>query len=168
MSAASRAAPTRRPDRLGALREDRRLLDAALLIVRTVLAWDFIFHGAGKLFGAFHGPGVHATALYFSSVAHLRPGGLFAVLGGIIEFFGGAGMLVGLAARLCGLALAGDMIVAMITVTWVNGINSEASPPGYELNLVLVALALVVVLLGAGRVSLDHLLGRLLDSRRGS
>lgn len=129
--------------------------DVALVAVRVVLAWIFIWYGAGKLFGSFHGPGLHQSALFFSNTAHLHPGELFAILGGAIEFGGGVLLILGLGARLAGLALFGDMVMAMITVTWVNGINSESLTPGYELNLALAALALVVAVFGAGRLSLD-------------
>jgi putative oxidoreductase len=134
--------------------------DLALVAVRTVLAWIFIWYGAGKLFGGFNGPGIHQTALFFSNTAHLRPGGFFAVLGGVIEFGGGIALILGLGARLAGLALFGDMVMAMITVTWVNGINSESLTPGYELNLALGVLALVVAVFGAGRFSIDALAER--------
>ncbi|MGA2530978.1 MAG: DoxX family protein [Acidimicrobiales bacterium] len=134
--------------------------DLALVAVRTALAWIFIWYGAGKLFGAFNGPGLHQTALFFSNTAHLRPGGFFAVLGGVIEFGGGISLVLGLGARLAGLALFGDMVMAMITVTWVNGINSESLNPGYDLNVALCVLALVVVVFGAGRLSLDALAAR--------
>jgi len=97
--------------------------DELLIVVRIVLAWIFLYYGAGKLFGAFNGPGLHATALFFSNTAHLHPGGFFAVLGGVIEFGGAVALIFGLGARLAGLALVGDMIMAMITVTWTNGIN---------------------------------------------
>jgi len=136
------------------------LTDELLIVVRIVLAWIFLYYGAGKLFGAFNGPGLHATALFFSNTAHLHPGGFFAVLGGVIEFGGAIALIFGLGARLAGLALVGDMIMAMITVTWTNGINSESLTPGYELNLALAALALVVVVVGAGRFSVDALLDR--------
>ena len=106
--------------------------DLALVAVRTALAWVFIWYGAGKLFGAWNGPGLHQSALFFSNTAHLHPGGLFAVLGGVIEFGGGISLVLGLGARLAGLALFGDMVMAMITVTWVNGINSESLTPGYD------------------------------------
>ena len=43
----------------------------------------------------------------------------------------------GLASRLAGIALFGDMVMAMITVTWATGLNSQSSPPGYQLNLAL-------------------------------
>jgi putative oxidoreductase len=134
--------------------------DLAQVAVRTALAWIFIYYGAGKLFGSFNGPGIHQTALFMSNTAHLHPGGFFAVLGGVIEFGGAIAMALGFASRLAGLALFGDMVMAMITVTWVNGINSEKLPAGYELNVALCVLALVVVLLGAGRFSIDAIVER--------
>jgi putative oxidoreductase len=132
-------------------------LGLALLAARIVLAWIFIYYGAGKLFGSFNGPGIHRTALYFSQTAHLHPGGLFAVLGGATEFVGGLTMILGIGSRLAGVALFGDMVIAMITVTWATGINSSTSPPGYQLNLTLGVLALVVAILGSGRFSVDAL-----------
>jgi uncharacterized membrane protein YphA (DoxX/SURF4 family) len=52
--------------------------------------------------------------------------------------------------------------MAMITVTWATGINSSTQPPGYQLNLALGVLALVVALLGAGRISIDAFIDRAL------
>jgi uncharacterized membrane protein YphA (DoxX/SURF4 family) len=54
------------------------------------------------------------------------------------------------------------MVVAMCTVTWHNGIVSIAAGSGYEINIALGVLALAVVLLGAGRLSVDAFFGRLL------
>jgi putative oxidoreductase len=141
-------------------RPTARASDAALIAVRIALAWIFIYYGAGKLFGAFNGPGIHQTSLYFSNSAHLHPGGFFAVLGGIIEFGGAVALVFGLGSRLAGLALFGDQVMAMITVTWVNGINSETLTPGYEFNMALAVMALVIVFLGPGRVSVDALIER--------
>ena len=112
-------------------RPRERSSDLALAALRIALAWIFVYYGAGKLFGAFNGPGLHNTALFFSNTAHLHPGGFFAVLGGVIEFGGAIAMALGLGSRLAGLALFGDQVMAMITVTWVNGINSESLTPGY-------------------------------------
>ena len=134
--------------------------DIALVAARIALAWIFIYYGAGKLFGSFNGPGLHRTALYFSNTAHLHPGGFFAVLGGVIELGCGVALALGLASRLAGIALFGDMVMAMITVTWATGINSQTAPPGYQLNLALGVLALVVAIFGSGRFSLDALLER--------
>ena len=145
---------------LFAVRATPEATDVALIATRVALAWIFIFYGAGKLFGAFNGPGIHGISLYFDNVAHLHPGGLFAVLGGCIEFFGGIAVAVGFCTRLAGLALFGDMVMAMITVTWSTGIASVTDPPGYQLNIALAVLALVLVVLGAGRFSVDALIAR--------
>ena len=131
-------------------------LDVALIVVRVALAWVFIYYGAQKLFGAFHGLGFHGSALYFAHTAHLRPGGLFAVLGGVTEFGGGIAMAVGFCSRLAALALFGDQVVAMITVTWATGFGSLNRGAGYQFNITLAVLAVVVVALGAGRLSVDR------------
>src|SRR5271167_4961992 len=72
-------------------------VDLALIAARTALAWIFIYHGSGKLFGWFNGPGLHRTAVYMANIAHLHPGEFFAVLGGVTEFGGGIALALGLA-----------------------------------------------------------------------
>jgi putative oxidoreductase len=134
--------------------------DCALIAARTVLAWIFIYHGSRRLFGWFDGPGIHDSGVYFAQTAHLHPGEFFAVLGGVIEFGGGIALAFGLASRLAGAAIFGDMMMAIITVTWANGINATGGKSGYELNLALGVLALVVAFFGAGRFSIDALLER--------
>jgi putative oxidoreductase len=136
--------------------------DLALLGGRIGLAWIFIYHGAGTLFGAFNRGGIHPQAVYFAHVAHLQPGTFFAVLGGIIECFGGAAVGLGILGRLAALGLVGDMVMAMITVTFSHGVIGNSSGSGYELNVALAALALVIALMGTGRFSLDVVLGKLL------
>jgi putative oxidoreductase len=138
-------------------REARSSRDIALLAARIGLAWVFVYHGARTLFGAFGGSGIHPQAVYFAHVAHLEPGTFFAVLGGIIECFGGAAVGLGVFGRLAAAALVGDMVMAMITVTFSHGVIGTAGS-GYELNVALAALALVVAILGTGRLSLDAIL----------
>ena len=142
-------------DRLSATRDLPLARDLAMVGARVGLAWLFIYHGAGTLFGAFGGLGVHRASVFYGTVAHLHPATFFAVLGGSIEFFGGIAVGVGILGRLAAAALVGDMIIAMVTVTFHNGIVSNAAGSGYELNVALAALALVVAILGTGRVSLD-------------
>ena len=134
-------------------------VDLAVLAVRIALAWIFIYYGAAKLFGSFPGSGgphgIHETAIFMSQGAHLRPGELFAVLAGVIEFGGGIAMALGLCTRLAGLALFGDMVMAIITVTGSQGFNPTTSGTGYQLNVAIAGLALVPALIGAGRFSVD-------------
>src|ERR1700735_5260271 len=86
--------------------------DIALLVVRGLLAWLFIYHGAGTLFGAFHQSGVHGETVYFQS-QHLEPAKFFAIVDGTTQFVGGIFIAVGVFGRLAGLALAGDMVGAI-------------------------------------------------------
>jgi putative oxidoreductase len=134
--------------------------DILLVIVRTVLAWVFIYHGARRLFGWFDGPGLDASARYFANTAGLSPGKLFALLGGLIEFGGGIAIAFGFLTRLAGAGIFVDMMMAIVTVTWANGINATGTKSGYELNLALGVLALVVAFFGAGRFSVDALIER--------
>jgi putative oxidoreductase len=76
-------------------------------------------------------------------------------------------MALGLFSRVAGLALFGDQVMAMITVTWANGINSESLTPGYEFNVALAVMALAIVCLGPGRASLDALIERRLHRSQG-
>jgi putative oxidoreductase len=134
--------------------------DFALIVARATLAFIFFYHGARRLFGWFDGPGIHRSADFFSHTAHLHPGVLFAVLGGVIEFGGAIALAVGLGSRLAGAAIFGDMMMAIITVTWANGINATGPKSGYELNLALGVLALMIAFFGAGRFSIDAVLER--------
>jgi len=136
--------------------------DIALLVGRIGLAWIFIYHGAGTLFGAFGGSGIHPQALYFAHVAHLQPATFFDWLGGIIECYGGSAVVLGIFGRLAALGLVGDMVIAMVTVTFGHGIIGNSTGSGYELNVALAALALVVAIMGTGRLSLDTALRRLI------
>jgi putative oxidoreductase len=132
--------------------------DLALLIVRAGLAWIFIYHGAGTLFGAFHQAGIHGETVYFQA-NHLRPAEFFTYVNGLTQFIGGIFVAVGVFGRLAGLALAGDMIGAMVTITFAQGL---AGPDGlgYQLNLALIISSLVIACLGTGRLSLDELIRR--------
>ena len=137
-----------------------RVADTVLLVARLILAWIFVYHGARRLFGWFDGPGLHASADYFANVAGLRPGTFFALSGGIIEFFGGIALALGLLSRLAAAGIVVDMVMAIVTVTWANGINATGDKGGYELNLALATLALLIVAFGAGRLSIDALIER--------
>jgi putative oxidoreductase len=132
----------------------QKCLDVALVLVRLALAWIFIYYGAGKLFGWFHGGGLNATATFFANTAHLHPGTLFAVVSGVTEFGGGVALALGLFGRLAALGLFFDMVIAMVTVTFHNGLIGNISGVGYGLNVALAALCAAVVLLGTGRYSL--------------
>ena len=155
-------------ERVSATRDTGVARDVALLGARVGLAWIFIYNGGGKLFGLFGGGGVHQASLFFGQVAHLHPAVFFTVVAGITEFFGAVAVGLGIFGRIAAVGLTIDMIMAMITVTWGNGIVSNAPGGGYQLNVVLITLAIVVALLGTGRFSLDAALRRMWENAAAS
>lgn len=140
--------------------------DGAVLVARIGLAWIFIYHGGRTLFGAFGGPGLHGASAFFADIAGLHPGEFFAFVDGSIQFVGGVALALGVLGRLAAASIAGDMAMAMLTVTWSNGISSNRPGGGFELNLALCCLAVVVAFLGTGRLGLDQVAKAVFERRR--
>lgn len=153
---------------VAATKTTRSAKDVALFVARMILAVDFVYHGSGTLFGAFNGAGIHEASRFYGNVAHLRPGLFFAALGGSVELLGGVAVGLGILGRLGASGLVGDMCIAMITVTFRNGIVSTAPGGGYELNLVLAGLAFSVAVMGTGDLALDTLLRSVWQQRGAS
>jgi len=78
----------------------------------------------------------------------------FAVAWG--ELIGGIAMLLGFLTRLAALGLIVIQVGAIATLTWFKGFSIEAG--GYEFNLVLVGVCLALLLMGGGILSVDNLL----------
>ncbi|KKD00449.1 MULTISPECIES: DoxX family protein [Photobacterium] len=129
----------------------------APLALRVPAGIIFMAHGAQKLFGAFGGYGLEGTGQWMASIG-LEPGMLMAFLAGSGEFFGGLFILVGLLTRPAAFVLAITMIVAIVSVHLPNGLFM--SNGGYEFGLSLLAIAVSLVVSGAGKVSVDSLLAK--------
>jgi putative oxidoreductase len=136
--------------------------DWVLTIVRVVLGVVLFAHGAQKLLGWFGGYGLSATLSTFRDQLGIPVA--FAWLAIAAEFFGGLGLIVGLLTRIAALGIAITMIVAMAMVHFRYGffMNWYSNKPGHgvEYHLVVIALALVVIVKGAGAFSLDLALSR--------
>jgi putative oxidoreductase len=80
------------------------------------------------------------------------------------EFFGGIGLIVGLLMRVAAIGIAITMVVAMLKVHLKFGflLNWFGDKPGHgiEYHLLAIALALVLIVHGAGALSLDLVLYR--------
>jgi putative oxidoreductase len=131
-----------------------------LSIVRVVLGIIFFAHGAQKVPGWFGGHGLKGTTAYFVSMGMPLP---LAYLVCFVEFLSGIGLIVGLLARLCAIGVAAIMIGAIVTVHGKHGffLNVELKPGvghGIEYNLALLAMALAILIDGAGAFSIDRLL----------
>lgn len=87
--------------------------------------------------------------------------GLFVIF---VEFFGGLGMITGLLARPSGLGIIALMLGAVSTVhakvgffmNWYGKQKGE----GFEYHLLAIALAVVILVRGAGALSIDRAIAK--------
>lgn len=118
-----------------------------ILPLRLVVGLMFIVHGGQKLFGF----GLAGTAGFLGSLGIPLPM-VAATVVIAVELLGGLALLAGAAARIAALALAGDMLVAILTVHARQGFFV---PHGVEFVLTLLGACLTLAALGAGAFSVD-------------
>lgn len=130
------------------------------LVVRLALGVIFFAHGSQKLFGWFGGHGLKGTIGGFRQMG-IPPAAT--VIAACLECFGGLAMIVGFLARPAAVGLIIVMLMAVAKVHAKNGffINfamTAGKGHGYEFNLALIAMALSILIGGAGAVSIDRLI----------
>ncbi|OLB07185.1 MAG: hypothetical protein AUH14_04090 [Candidatus Rokubacteria bacterium 13_2_20CM_69_15_1] len=130
------------------------------LIVRLTLGVIFFAHGAQKVFGWFGGRGLAETIAGFRQMS-IPPAAT--VTAACIECFGGLAMILGFLARPAALGLIVVMLVAIKKVharhgLFLNWSLAQGKGHGYEFNLALIAMALSILIGGAGCVSIDRLI----------
>jgi putative oxidoreductase len=137
-------------------------LDYSLLMVRILLGATVAAHGGQKLLGWFGGYGFEGTMGFFTGTI-----GLPYILGVSIILAESIGMIAltfGLLTRFISAALILIMLGAIATVhgqfgffmNWDGNQNGE----GFEFHILVMALAAVTTIHGAGALSLDQLLFR--------
>ncbi len=128
-----------------------KVQDWALVILRLGIGTTFILHGYPKLFPS--GPGGFVGLLQnlgFPSPVFL------AYVVSILEFGGGIAMILGLFVRYIGLLMVFEMIMTSFRVKMPRGVSFIFSKgTGWELDFLLLIIALALVLLGAGAISID-------------
>jgi putative oxidoreductase len=134
--------------------------DWTLAAIRITLGVVFFAHGAQKVLGWFGGAGLEGTLRTMHDHLHLPiPVALLAVMS---EFLGGAGLIVGLLSRVAAVGVCATMLSAIVMVHWRNGLFmnwfGERKGHGIEFHLLAIALAIAIVVRGAGALSLDRLL----------
>lgn len=131
--------------------------DNTLTLMRLILGVVFFLHGSQKMLGWFGGFGFSGTMNFFTSMMHIPAP--FAVLAICAEFFGGLGLIVGLLARVAAFGIAVNMVVAVFMVHLANGpfMNwyGNQKGEGYEYHLLALALAIPIMIRGAGAFSVD-------------
>jgi putative oxidoreductase len=137
------------------------LRDLALLIARLGLAAILILHGWIRWQGP--GQGVRRQIDYLSQFGVPYPA--VAAWGAItVEIIGGLLLAVGALTPLVALAVLIEQILIIAYTNWYKGpdlLNSDGTyAGGYEYNVALGLLALLLMVFGAGRISVDQLFRR--------
>jgi putative oxidoreductase len=131
-------------------------------LIRITLGVVFFAHGAQKLLGWFGGAGLTDTMRTMHQFLGLPIPVAFLAIA--TEFFGGAGLMVGLLSRVAALGIAVTMVAAILMVHGRYGLFlnwlGDRKGHGFEYHLLAIALAAVIIVRGAGAVSLDRLLYR--------
>jgi putative oxidoreductase len=132
----------------------------APLIARLTLGLVMFPHGAQKMLGWFGGHGLSGTMNFFTGTMHI-PAAL-AFLAILAEFGGSLALMVGALSRVAAFGIGTVMVVAIATVHAANGffmnwLGSQKGE-GFEYHLLALGLALIVLIHGAGRASLDGLI----------
>ncbi len=131
----------------------------ALLTARLTLGSVFFAHGAQKVLGWFGGFGINGTMGYFQNTlgvpAALAFFGVIAELAASILLIFGAS--TGLAAIIVILQMAAAIYLSHANDGFFMNYFGRlpAGREGYEYNLVLIGIALVLFIAGPGRYSLD-------------
>lgn len=136
--------------------------DSGLLtFLRVVLAAVILPHGLQKTVGWFGGYGFDATMGYFGTMGIPA---LFGFLAIAAESAGAIALLTGFATRIAAFGVGATITVAALMVHLQNGFfmnwSGQQKGEGFEYHILLVAIAVVLTIGGAGRFSLDRLFSR--------
>src|SRR3712207_6029375 len=134
------------------------LTDLALLVSRVALGVILLAHGWQKL----NEYTLAGTAASFSQMGVPAPT-VAATFATAVEVLGGAALILGLLTPVAALLNTVNLLGALVLVHAGNGIF--VTDGGYELVLALAAGLIVVAVLGAGKFSVDGLLGRRVTAR---
>ncbi|MFE4811620.1 DoxX family protein [Peribacillus simplex] len=116
-------------------------------LLRVMLGISFFLHGLSKFKG-----GLDNTAGWFQSIG--IPG-FMAYVVGIIELVGGIALIIGLGTRIISALLVFIMAGAIVYVKFPAGFMGNGEGTGYELDLVLMIIALHLVMNGSRFLSID-------------
>lgn len=89
---------------------------------------------------------------------------MFALLAITAEFFGGIGLIVGFLSRIAAFGIAVDMLVAVCLVhvhygVFMNWYGNQKGE-GYEYHLLAISLCILIMVKGAGALSVDRALAK--------
>jgi len=129
----------------------------ALAVVRVAAGLFLMPHGAQKLFGWFDGPGLEGTGAYMQSVLPIADGYEAALAAGLVEFFGGLALALGLFTRV---AAGAVMVLLLVALSTHVSSGFFVFNGGFEYALLWLIVVAMFWVKGGGRYALDALIGR--------
>jgi len=134
----------------------------AAMVLRLALGIVMFPHGAQKLLGWWGGQGFSATMSSMTQQAGLPAVIVLLVI--VVEFFGSLALIAGFLTRLAALGFGVEMIGAVATVHAKFGFfmnwTGQKAGEGFEYHILVVAMAIALLILGAGRWSVDRALSK--------
>ena len=118
--------------------------DWALFLLRVVLGAIFIGHGFPKI------RNVRSTAQGFEGMG-FKPGVLWGPLVAVVEFFGGLALFAGLWTQI----IAGLLAIQFLVIMAWKLMRHESFIGGFELDLLILVAAIVLLTYGGGALALD-------------
>lgn len=129
----------------------------ASLIARVTLGLVMLPHGLQKTLGWFGGPGLEGWIGYMGSAGIPAP---LAILIALTESVGALALILGIFGRVAAAGVAAVMLGAIVMVHGKVGffMNWAGSQPGegFEYHLLALGLALIVIVLGSGKASVER------------
>ena len=125
-----------------------KLHDVAHMGLRASLGVIFIVHGFGK----FGNPGFGGWISSMGIPAEMQ------IPIALAEFIPGIFLIFGIFTRISSSLLS---IVMLGAIFLVKGASSLTGEGGYELDLILLAACLVIIVSGPGRISISHLIKKI-------
>jgi putative oxidoreductase len=136
--------------------------NSATTILRVVLGIILFPHGAQKLLGWFGGYDFNGTMGFLTGAAGLP--WIIAFLVIAIEFFGALALIFGFATRIVAAGIISLFTGIILTSHLTNGFfmnwSGNLKGEGYEFHLLIIGIAIALLVSGAGKWSVDHLLQR--------
>lgn len=132
-----------------AVAEQSMPADASLLVLRFVAGAALMLHGWAKIQNPFAWMGPDAFAPSFLQA-----------LAALSEFGGGLACAIGLLTPLASLGISSTMAVAFYLHAFMQGdpFVSKGGGPSFELAVLYFCIALILMTVGPGRLSLDRMI----------
>ena len=125
----------------------------ATVPLRLGMGVAFVGHGAQKVLGSFGGPGLGKWLSFPAPFSFMRPSAAWMGAAAFAELIGGLLIVLGLFTRI------GAFLIVCVMLTAMGSLWPKFFPPeGMELASAFLGMALALLILGGGQLSVDRLI----------